>query len=127
MNICYDVIMISIHLGFHVLLNIISFHIVTIWFEEGITCFAGLFGKRSKRRARESLDQPSVNHMWTFLISKYCLCILAELYASTFQPQYVDGLLNPSHRKLSFTTCPPSWAFFLGKMHLLRIRFVPLV
>ena len=62
--------------------------------------------KRSKkrRRARESLDQPSVNQVWTFLISKYCLNKLAELYASTFQLEYVDGLLNPSHRILSFTT-----------------------
>ena len=34
--------------------------------------------------------------LWEFL--------LAELYVSTFQPQYVDGLLNPSHRILSFTT-----------------------
>ena len=74
------------------------------WFEEGITCFLGLSGKRSRRRARESLDQPSINQVWTFLISKYCLYILAELYASTFQPQYVDGLLNPIHRILSFTT-----------------------
>ena len=30
--------------------------------------------------------------------------MLAEHYPSTFQPQYVDGLLNPSHRTLSFTT-----------------------
>ena len=26
------------------------------------------------------------------------------MYASLFQPQYIDGLLNPSHRILSFTT-----------------------
>ena len=32
--------------------------------------------------------------------------MLAEHYPSTFQPQYVDGLLNPSHRTLSFTTNP---------------------
>ena len=74
------------------------------WFEEGITCFAGLSRKRSRRRARESLDQPSVNQVWTFLISKSCLYMLAEHYTTTFQPQYVDGLLNPSHRILSFTT-----------------------
>ena len=30
--------------------------------------------------------------------------MLAEHYASLFQPPYVDGLLNPSHMKLSFTT-----------------------
>ena len=30
--------------------------------------------------------------------------MLAEHYASLFQPQYDDGLLNPSHRILSFTT-----------------------
>ena len=30
--------------------------------------------------------------------------MLAKHYASLFQPQYVDGLLNPSHRILSFTT-----------------------
>ena len=30
--------------------------------------------------------------------------MLAEHCASLFQPQYVDGLLNPSHRILSFTT-----------------------
>ena len=36
----------------------------------------------------------------------YCLYLLAEPYTSTFQPQYVDGLLNPSHRILSFTTEP---------------------
>ena len=33
--------------------------------------------------------------------------MLVEHYASLFQPQYVDGLLNPSHRKLSFTTVDP--------------------
>ena len=30
--------------------------------------------------------------------------MLVEYCASLFQPQYVDGLLNPSHRILSFTT-----------------------
>ena len=30
--------------------------------------------------------------------------MLAKHYASFFQPQYIDGLLNPSHRKHSFTT-----------------------
>ena len=30
--------------------------------------------------------------------------MLAKHYTSTFLPQYVDGLLNPSHRILSFTT-----------------------
>ena len=30
--------------------------------------------------------------------------ILAEIYASLFKPQYIDGLLNPSHRKLFSTT-----------------------
>ena len=30
--------------------------------------------------------------------------MLAEHCASLFQPQYVDGLLNHSHRILSFTT-----------------------
>ena len=30
--------------------------------------------------------------------------MFAEHCASLFQPQYVDGLLNPSHRTLSFTT-----------------------
>ena len=30
--------------------------------------------------------------------------MLVEHCASLFQPQYVDGLLNPSHRTLSFTT-----------------------
>ena len=30
--------------------------------------------------------------------------MLAEHCAYLFQPQYVDGLLNPSHRILSFTT-----------------------
>ena len=29
--------------------------------------------------------------------------MLVEHCASLFQPQYVDGLLNTSHRKLSFT------------------------
>ena len=30
--------------------------------------------------------------------------MLSEHCASLFQPQYVDGLLNPNHRILSFTT-----------------------
>ena len=30
--------------------------------------------------------------------------MLAKHCTSLFQPQYVDGLLNPSHRILSFTT-----------------------
>ena len=30
--------------------------------------------------------------------------MLVEHCASLFQPQYVDGLLNPNHRILSFTT-----------------------
>ena len=30
--------------------------------------------------------------------------MLDEHSASLFQPQYIDGLLNPSHRILSFTT-----------------------
>ena len=32
------------------------------------------------------------------------VCIYLHNYMHLFQPQYVDGLLNPSHRKLSFTT-----------------------
>ena len=56
-----------------------------------------------RRGARESLDQHSFNQVWTFLISKYCLYIIEKLYAYTFQPWYVDGLLNPTHRILSFT------------------------
>ena len=50
------------------------------------------------------MDQPSVSQVWTFLISESCLYILAEHCASLFQPQYVDGLLNPSHKTFSFTT-----------------------
>ena len=50
------------------------------------------------------MDQPSVNQVWTFLISETCCYILAEHCAFLFQPEYVDGLLNPSHRTLSFTT-----------------------
>ena len=38
--------------------------------------------------------------------------MLDEYYASLFQPQYVDGLLNPSHKILSFTT---ELATLLGK------------
>ena len=37
-----------------------------------------------------------------------CFYMLDKHCASLFQPRYVDGLLNPSHRILSFTTPPSS-------------------
>ena len=75
------------------------------WFEEGIICFSGLLEREEKEEdLRERLDQPSGIQVWNFLISEYFLYILAEHCASLFQPQYVDGLLNHSHRTFSFTT-----------------------
>ena len=82
------------------------------------------------------MDQPSVNQMWIFLISETCCYILAEHCASLFQPQYVDGLLNPSHRTLSFTTelatplgiALSVWGFSLDFFQLLHCfrSFLPL-
>ena len=74
-------------------------------FEEVIIGFAGLLEQEEQEEQeedwREILDQPSVSQVWTFLISESCLYILAEHCASLFQPQYIDGLLKPSHMKIS--------------------------
>ena len=78
------------------------------WFEEGIIRFAGLLEQEEQEEQEEDWRAVWINlhlaKVWTIPISETCLYILAELFASTFQPQYVDGLLNPIHKILSFTT-----------------------
>ena len=78
------------------------------WFEEGIIRFAGLLEQEEQEEQEENWRASWINlhlaKVGTITISKTCLYMLAEPYTSTFQPQYVDGLLNPSHRKLTFTT-----------------------
>ena len=103
----YDYMMLFIILGFCVSLNIICFHIFKlVWGRLGLFCRSlGARGERGARRGLKGcLDQPSFVKVWTILISETCLYILADLYTSTFLYQYVDGLLNPIHRKLSFTS-----------------------
>ena len=85
------------------LIIIVLYVVIMVW--GSITCFAGLLEREEQEEDwRESLDQPSVYQVWIFLIYETCCYMLAEHYTSTLQPQYVDGLLNPSHRTLSFTT-----------------------
>ena len=56
-------------------------------------------GLKRKLGPAFSLSGVDLSHLWNLL-----LYMLVEHCASLFQPQYVDGLLNPSHRTLSFTT-----------------------
>ena len=100
----YDYMMLFIRLLFHVSFNIISFHmVILVWGRYNLFCRS--LGARGERGGLKGcLDQPSFVKVWTILSSETCLYILAEPFSSTFQPQYVDGLSNPSHRKLSFTT-----------------------
>ena len=83
-------------------------YVCSYWFEEGITCFAGLLEQEEQEEQEEDWRDAWINlhlaKVWTILISETCLYLLAEPFASTFQPQYVDGILNPSHRILSFIT-----------------------
>ena len=78
------------------------------WFEEGIIHFAGLLEQEEQVEQEEDWRDAWINlrldKEWAIIISKTCLYLLVEPFSSTFQPQYVDGLLNPSHRKISFTT-----------------------
>ena len=103
----YDHMIMLVRSLFHVYLIINSLYvIILVWGRYNSFCRS--LGERGARRARRGLkgflDQTSFVKVWTILISETCLYILAEPFASTFQPQYVDGLLNPSHRILSFTT-----------------------
>ena len=103
----YDHIMMLIRLLFHVYLIIISLYVVIlVWGRYNSFCRSlGARGARGARRGLKGcLDQPSFVKVWTILISEICLYILVEPFASLFQPQYIDGILNPSHRILSFTT-----------------------
>ena len=95
--------MMLIRLLFHVYLIMIAVYVVIlVWGRYKLFCrFLGARGAR--RGLKGCLDQPSFVKVWTILISETCLYIIAEPFASTFQPQYIDGLLNPSHRKLSST------------------------
>ena len=76
-------------------------------FEEGLIHFTGLLEQEEQEEQEEDWRAAWINlnlaKVWTISISEYCLYILAEPFASTFQPQYIDGFLNPTHRKLSFT------------------------
>ena len=103
----YDHMLMLIRLLFHVSLIIINLYVVMlVWGRYNSFCRSlGARGERGARRGLKGcLDQPSFFKVWTIIISKNCLYLLAEPFASTFQPRYVDGLLNPSHRKHSFTT-----------------------
>ena len=102
----YDHIMMLIRSLFHVYWIIIALYVVIMVLGR-YNLFCKSLGERGARRGLKGcLDQPLFVKVWTILISKTCLYILAEPYASLFQPQYVDGLLNPSHRKLSFIANP---------------------
>ena len=95
------------NLGIHVSLIINVLHVVIlVWGRYNSFCRS--LGARGARGARIGLkgclDQPSFVKVWTILIFESCLYKLAEPFASTFQPQYVYHLLNPSHRIFSFTT-----------------------
>ena len=97
----YDQIMMLIRLLFQIYLIIISLYVVImVWGR--YNSFLGVRGARRglKRKLGPafSLSGVDLSHLWS------CLYMLVEHCASLFQPQYVDGLLNPSHRILSFTT-----------------------
>ena len=99
----YDHIMMLIRSLFHVYLIIIHLYVVIlVWGRYNLFC-RSLEARGARRGLKGCLDQPSFFKVWTILISESCLYLLAEPFASTFQPQYVDGLLNHSHRILSFT------------------------
>ena len=78
------------------------------WFEEGIICLAGLLEQEEQEEQKKDWRATWIHlhlaKVWTIKISENFLYILAEPFASTFQPQYVDSLLKPIHRKLSSTT-----------------------
>ena len=91
---------------FHVYLIIIALYVVIlVWGRYNSFCRP--LGERRTRGSRRGLkgclDKPLFVKVWTILISETCLYILAKLFSSLFQPQYVDGLLNPSHKKLFST------------------------
>ena len=103
----YDQMLMLIRLLFHVSLIIINLYVVIfVWGRYNLFCRSlGARGARRERRGLKGyLNQPSFVKVWTILISKYFLYILPEPFESTFQAQYVDGLLNPRHSKISFTT-----------------------
>ena len=116
----YDHMMMLIKLLFHVYLIIIYLYVVILvwgWYHS----FCRSLGARGARRGMTGfLDQFSFVKVWTILISQTCLYMLAEHCTSLFQPQYVDGLLNPSHRKLSFTT---PFITFAGFCKILRFHY----
>ena len=100
----YDHMMMLFKSLFHVYLIIISLYVVIlVWGRYNSFC-RSLGARGARRGLKRCLEQPSFVKVWTILISQTCLYMLAEHYTSTFQPQYVDGLLNPSHRTLSFRT-----------------------
>ena len=75
------------------------------WFEDGIIRFPGLLEQEGQEEDwRAAWINLHLDKVWTIIISESCLYLLTEPFASTFQRQYGDGLLNPSHMKLSFTT-----------------------
>ena len=103
----YDHMMMLVTSLFHVYLIIIALYVVIlVWGRYNLFCgsLRARGARGEKRGLKGCLDQPSFVKVWTILISETFLYILAEPFASLFQPQYVDGLLNPCHRKLSFTT-----------------------
>ena len=131
----YDHMMLSIRLGFHIVLIIIALHVVIlVWgrynsFWRSLWVRGARGGRRGRRGLKGCLDQPSFFKVWTILIYENCLYMLAEHYTSTFQPQYIDGLLNPSHRKLSFTTSIPAqlhWNIWNGCMCLINLMSTPI-
>ena len=100
----YDQMFMLIILGFHITLIIIVSHVVIlVWGRYNSFCRSlGAIGARVG--LKDCLDQPSFVKVWIILIYESCSHLLAEPFATLFQPQYIDGLLNPRHRKISFTT-----------------------
>ena len=94
----YDHILMLIRFLFHISLYVV----IMVWGRYNSFC-RSLGARGARRGLKGCLDQPSFVKVWTILIYESCLYILAGLYASLFQPQYVDGLSNPNHKKLSST------------------------
>ena len=103
----YDHIIMLTILLFHVYLIIIALYVVILVWGR-YNSFSGLLEQEEREEQEDDWSSAWINlhlaKVWTILISETCLYLPAEPFSSTFQPQYVDGLLNPSHRILSFTT-----------------------
>ena len=95
---CYSDYLFQIYL-----IIIVLYVVIMVWGRYNL--FFRSLGARGARRGLKRNLGPAfgesdvdLSHLLSWLY------ILAEHCASLVQPQYVDGLLNPSHRILSFTT-----------------------